>query len=382
MPTRGKATSGVLSRRGPERPGGTWTCRAPPRRRPLPSPGVEAEPRVGVRVQRPQRRRQLVPTRSSLPAMLRPASSPGPCAYSSRTRPQARPRERPQVRPHRVHVLVDPELLLVLLLRVRAAPVGRPRALVQRRRRCRRGASRARARRPSRRGRARGGASRRRTRRRSCRRRTGAARRRPGRAGTGRRAPRRTARGRARSAGRRRGRRRRTRTRAARDAARPSSSPRRSRARGRPGGRSGRAGAAKPCSVAAQARSSQPRSRLRNGSAASTSVVGARTSPAHGRAAATPASSRSFASMPGADGSSRRRMPSTALVAAAAGAAGERRGECPAAGGADDEARDLGGGARHAAPGRGAAWVPRLTRPAPAARPAPARPPASAGGGP
>ena len=38
-------------------------------------------------------------------------------------RPQAGPRERPEVRPHRVDVLVDPELLLVLLLGVRAAPV-------------------------------------------------------------------------------------------------------------------------------------------------------------------------------------------------------------------------------------------------------------------
>ena len=63
--------------------------------------------------------------------MFRCASSPGPCAYSRRTGRRPGARERPHVRPHRVDVLVDPELLLVLLLGVRAAPVGRARPLVQ-----------------------------------------------------------------------------------------------------------------------------------------------------------------------------------------------------------------------------------------------------------
>src|SRR5262249_11334254 len=43
---------------------------------------------------------------------------------------QARPSECPEVGPHRVDVLVDPELLLVLLLGVRAAPVRGARPLV------------------------------------------------------------------------------------------------------------------------------------------------------------------------------------------------------------------------------------------------------------
>ena len=188
-------------------------------------------------------------------------------------------------------------------------------------------------------------------------------------------------RGRARSAGRRRDRRRRTRSRAARGAATPSSSPRRSRARGRRGGRSGRAGAG------SRARSPPrrgPPSRGRGSGTAAPRRSGRRprTSPARGRARGHASSSRSFASMPGRGRVEQAQDAVDPRVAASAGAAGERRGECPAAGGADDEARDLGGGAGHAAPGRGATWVPRLTRPAPAARRAPARPPASAGGGP
>ena len=213
------------------------------------------------------------------------------------------------------------------------------------------------------------------------RRRTGAARRRPGRAGTGRRAPRRTSRGRGRSAGRRRGRRRRTRSRAARGAATPSSSPRRSRARGRRGGRSGRAGAAKPCSVARPGAVLPAEVAVQERQRRVDPVVGLVPALLAGEHAATPRARAAWPRCPartGRAGAGCRRP----LVAASAGAAGERRGECPAAGRADDEARDLGGGAGHAAPGRGATWVPRLTRPAPAARRAPARPPASAGGGP
>ena len=259
---------------------------------------------------------------------------------------------------------------------------GRARALVQRRRRCRRGASRARARRPSRAGRARGGASRRRTRRRSSPSANGS---RSPSAWTRRYGP----------------------TRCSKNA--PAAEPdqrvddevagdvlaaeRHEVLRG-PAlrradlehavarrGRSGRAGAAKPCSVA------------RPGAVLPAEVAveerQRRVDPVVGLVPALLAGEH----RPGRElaqlrvDARRGRVEQAhdavdARVAATAGAAGERRGECPAAGGADDEARDLGGGARHAAPGRGAAWAPRLTRPAPPARPAPARPPASAGGGP
>ena len=129
--------------------------------------GVEAEPRVRVGVQRPQRRRQSPDAQQLAGDVPAGRARPGP----PRTR-AGRGR-----RPARANAQTYAHIVCTCSLMPSSfscscsgfAPLryGRARALVQRRRRCRRGASRARARRPSRAGRARGGASRRRTRRRS-----------------------------------------------------------------------------------------------------------------------------------------------------------------------------------------------------------------------
>ena len=222
--------------------------------------------------------------------MLRAARArPGPRRTRAAAGRRPAPRERPEVRPHRVHVLVDAELLLVLLLRVAAAPVRRARALVERgddasapRHPRELADHRAEVDRVVERRDAEGDVE-------GCRRRTGAARRRPGGVGTGRRAPRRTARGRGRSAGRRRGRTRRTRSRAAAGAARPSSWPRRSRARGRPGGRSGRGGAGS-CARSRPRRGRPSRGRGSGTAAPRRSGRPPRTSPARARARASPRS--------------------------------------------------------------------------------------------
>ena len=314
--------------------------------------------------------------------MLRPASSPAPCAYSSRSGRRPARRERPHVRPHRVHVLVDAELLLVLLLRVRAAPVRaracpRSGAATMPPRRVTRASSPTIARRSS----AWWSVA---TQNATSKLPSANGRRSPS-AWTRRYGP----------------------TRSSKNAAAPEPDQRvddeiagdvlaaeRHEMLRRPALRRADlehavawADVAVEQKLRSRARSRPRRGRPSRGRGSGTATPRRRRSsasyqPCSRASTGHASSSRSFASRPGADGSSRRADAVDALVLATAGAAGERRGESPAAGGADDEARDLGGGARHAAPGHGAAWAPRLTRPAPPARPAPARPPASAGGGP
>ena len=245
--------------------------------------------------------------------MFRLRELPGPLGVLEPNGAQARSGEGPDVGPHRVDVLVDAELLLVLLLGVRAAPVRRARALVQPRDDAAAPGRRARARRPSRRGRARGGGSPRRRRRRRRRRRTAAARRRPGSEGTGRRAARRTApRPRPISGSTTRSQATYSQPRGRRCSeaqlfAAPISSTR------SPGSTYRSSRSWKPCSVAAQARSSQPRSRFRNGSAASIRSS-ASYQPCSFASSGQAASSRSFASIPGASRSRRLAMAPSAVA--------------------------------------------------------------------
>src|SRR5438477_5600030 len=109
-----------------------WTTLATAQRLPSLLPREQAEAGVRVGVQRPERRRQLAeaqePAGDSAPRELHRAFR---VLEPDGNEPRAR--ERPDVRPERVHVLVDAELLLALLLRVRAADVGRLRPFVQRR---------------------------------------------------------------------------------------------------------------------------------------------------------------------------------------------------------------------------------------------------------
>ena len=172
-----------------------------------------------------------------------------------------------------------------------------------------RAASRGPSRAPSRRGRAHGAAWRRSTSGRRFRCGTGGARRRPARARTARRGRRRTSRGRARSRRRRGCRLPCTRSPEARGAARPSTSPRRPRGPACPAGFTKRSSSSEnECSLAPQFLSSQPRSRLRNGSAASTSSSGRYQSWL--RASFTqPSISARFSRIPGSLSSSRRGIP-------------------------------------------------------------------------
>src|SRR5579885_775608 len=106
-----------------------WTSTAIGRR--LPAAGVEAEPGVRVRVQRPQGRRQVAEPEQ--PAGDPPARELGRALrVLEADRPEPGAGEGREVGPQRVDVLVDAELLLVLLLRIRGARVRGARALVQR----------------------------------------------------------------------------------------------------------------------------------------------------------------------------------------------------------------------------------------------------------